>query len=140
MNPHTLAESKKHRGFAFVTYASAGDAQDAIDNMDMNEMAGKVLKVYTARPMKQPAQLGGNRAGMFYCALLCLGLACLKPVSIAVWESEDWLQQHMKPLESLGMFQCLLYLRCIHHLLVAPGKRPKDSIEVAEDGDVEMES
>lgn len=70
MNPHTLAESKKHRGFAFVTYASAGDAQDAIDNMDMNEMAGKVLKVYTARPMKQPAQLGGNRAGMFSCALL----------------------------------------------------------------------
>lgn len=55
--------SSKHRGFAFVTFASAEDAQDAIDNMDMNEMGGRVLKVSLARPMKTPAQLGGNRAG-----------------------------------------------------------------------------
>lgn len=54
----------KHRGFAFVTYSSPADAQDAIDNMDMNEMAGKVLKVNMARPMKQ-LQAGGNRAGQF---------------------------------------------------------------------------
>lgn len=53
----------KHRGFAFVTYGSSADAQDAIDNMDLNEMGGKVLKVNLARPMKGQLQPGGNRAG-----------------------------------------------------------------------------
>lgn len=56
----------KHRGFAFITYSSSADAQDAIDNMDMNELRGKVLKVNLARPMKTPLQLGGNRAGMSF--------------------------------------------------------------------------
>lgn len=53
----------KHRGFAFVTYTSPADAQDAIDNMDLNELRGRVLKVNIARPIKaaiQPA--AGNRA------------------------------------------------------------------------------
>lgn len=59
------ASEAKHRGFAFVTYGSAADAQDAIDNMDMNEMSGKVLKVNLARPMKGQLQAGGNRAGQF---------------------------------------------------------------------------
>lgn len=61
----------KHRGFAFVTYGSSADAQDAIDNMDMNELHGKVLKVNLARPMKTPMQLGGNRAGTF-SSLTCI--------------------------------------------------------------------
>ncbi|KAK0459772.1 RNA-binding domain-containing protein [Desarmillaria tabescens] len=74
----------KHRGFAFVTYGSSADAQDAIDNMDMNEMHGKVIKVNLARPMKTPMQLGGNRA---------------------VWESEEWLKEHAKPLAESGGVQ-----------------------------------
>lgn len=77
-NQHTDA---KHRGFAFVTYGSSADAQDAIDNMDLNEMLGRVIKVNLARPMKGPVQLGGNRA---------------------VWESEEWLQQNLKPLARSG--------------------------------------
>lgn len=75
---------QKHRGFAFVTYSSPADAQDAIDNMDLNEMRGKVLKVNLARPMKGPVQPMGNRA---------------------VWESEDWLKQHVKPLSQSGGVQ-----------------------------------
>ncbi|KAG6900869.1 hypothetical protein C0993_009987 [Termitomyces sp. T159_Od127] len=74
----------KHRGFAFITYGSSADAQDAIDNMDMNELRGKVLKVNLARPMKTPLQLGGNRA---------------------VWESEEWLKQNLKPLSQSGGVQ-----------------------------------
>ncbi|KAF9464731.1 hypothetical protein BDZ94DRAFT_1161307 [Collybia nuda] len=82
-NPNQQAEAK-HRGFAFVTYGSSADAQDAIDNMDLNELSGKVIKVNLARPMKGPAQLGGNRA---------------------VWESEEWLQHNLKPLaQSGGLF------------------------------------
>ncbi|KAH7926316.1 RNA-binding domain-containing protein [Leucogyrophana mollusca] len=83
-NPALQAESK-HRGFAFVTYASPADAQDAIDNMDLNELKGRVLKVNIARPMKGGMQPGaGNRA---------------------VWESEEWLQQYAKPLAQSGGVQ-----------------------------------
>jgi RNA recognition motif-containing protein len=62
---HSSSETK-HRGFAFVTFTSAGDAQDAIDNMDMNELHGRVLKVNLARPMKAQPQLQGNRAGTYF--------------------------------------------------------------------------
>ncbi|TFK76411.1 RNA-binding domain-containing protein [Pluteus cervinus] len=83
VNPHQPNEQQKHRGFAFVTFGSAQDAQDAIDNMDLNELKGKVIKVSLARPMRGPIQPLGNRA---------------------VWESEEWLKQHVKPLaESGGM-------------------------------------
>ncbi|KAH9952225.1 RNA-binding domain-containing protein [Amylocystis lapponica] len=79
-NPSQEAEAK-HRGFAFVTYASPADAQDAIDNMDLNELNGRVLRVNLARPMKGPTQGAGNRA---------------------IWESEDWLKQYAKPLNRSG--------------------------------------
>jgi len=83
-NPTSESEAK-HRGFAFVTYASPADAQDAIDNMDLNELRGRVLKVNIARPMKTAIQPGaGNRA---------------------IWESEEWLKQHAKPLAQSGGVQ-----------------------------------
>ena len=59
-----MALEIKHRGFAFVTYSSSADAQDAIDNMDLNELNGRVLRVNLARPMKGPTQAAGNRASM----------------------------------------------------------------------------
>lgn len=74
----------KHRGFAFVTYGSSSDAQDAIDNMDMNELQGRVIKVNLARPMKGQLEASSNRA---------------------IWESEEWLQQHVKPLAQSGGVQ-----------------------------------
>lgn len=57
----------KHRGFAFVTFSSSADAQDAIDNMDMNELKGRVLKVNLARPMKAALNPQGNRASAYAC-------------------------------------------------------------------------
>ena len=59
----SFLEVGKHRGFAFITFTSSADAQDAIDNMDLNELQGKVVKVNLARPMKGPIQPLGNRAG-----------------------------------------------------------------------------
>jgi len=79
--PHENPADLKHRGYAFVTYSSAGDAQDAIDNMDMNELRGRVLKVSLARPLKGVQQPAGNRA---------------------IWESEEWLKQNAKPLSGSG--------------------------------------
>ena len=67
-----VAADLKHRGYAFVTYSSAGDAQDAIDNMDMNELRGRILKVSLARPMKGVAPPTGNRASesdSFVCGI-----------------------------------------------------------------------
>ncbi|KAG2157138.1 RNA-binding domain-containing protein [Suillus clintonianus] len=82
-NPSRPTEFK-HRGFAFVTYSSPTDAQDAIDNMDLNELQGKVLKVNQAKPMKGLQPPDGNRA---------------------IWESEEWLQRHAKPLAQSGGVQ-----------------------------------
>ncbi|PCH38060.1 RNA-binding domain-containing protein [Wolfiporia cocos MD-104 SS10] len=79
-NPSQPAEAK-HRGFAFVTFSSPADAQDAIDNMDMNELNGRVLKVNLARQVKAPTEGLGNRA---------------------IWESEEWLQHYAKPLSRSG--------------------------------------
>ncbi|KDQ60783.1 hypothetical protein JAAARDRAFT_190929 [Jaapia argillacea MUCL 33604] len=78
-NQHQQSEAK-HRGFAFVTYSAPEDAQDAIDNMDLNELRGRVIRVNLARPSKGPMQ-PGNRA---------------------IWESEEWLKQHAKPLAESG--------------------------------------
>ncbi|EJD02314.1 RNA-binding domain-containing protein [Fomitiporia mediterranea MF3/22] len=81
INTHNREEAQKHRGFAFVTYTSSGDAQDAIDNMDMNELRGRVLRVNLARPQKLTAAVSGNRP---------------------IWESEEWLKQYAKPLAQSG--------------------------------------
>lgn len=81
-----------------MTFSSSEDAQDAIDNMDMNELKGKVLKVNLARPMKTPAQLGGNRAGAFTTIISC-GIVCLTDVGYCpVWESEEWLKEYAQPV------------------------------------------
>lgn len=66
-----ICAEPKHRGFAFITFGSSADAQDAIDNMDMNELKGRVLKVNLARPMKGALQPNGNRAS----ASLCLSVS-----------------------------------------------------------------
>jgi RNA recognition motif-containing protein len=41
-----------HRGFAYVEFEEAEDAQEAIDNMDQSELFGRILKVSLARVPK----------------------------------------------------------------------------------------
>ncbi|KAF8178243.1 hypothetical protein BJ912DRAFT_1056448 [Pholiota molesta] len=102
------ATAPKHRGFAFVTFSSAADAQDAIDNMDMNELQGRVLKVNLARPMKAALNPQGNRA---------------------IWESEEWLKEHVKPLAQSGGVQG-------RH---AKSAEPEEAQEKSDDDDNAME-
>ncbi|TFK29964.1 RNA-binding domain-containing protein [Coprinopsis marcescibilis] len=83
-NQSAQPSDTKHRGFAFVTFSSPADAQDAIDNMDMNELRGRVLKVNLAKPVKTIAQPQDNRP---------------------IWESEEWLKQYVKPLAQSGGVQ-----------------------------------
>ncbi|KAL7009649.1 hypothetical protein EMMF5_000557 [Cystobasidiomycetes sp. EMM_F5] len=73
----TKRDSATHRGFGFVTFQTHEDALDAVDNMHLNEIAGRVLKVNIAKPSKAQMNVGSNRA---------------------IWEDEEWLRQHNKPL------------------------------------------
>ncbi|KAK4687154.1 hypothetical protein P7C73_g2966, partial [Tremellales sp. Uapishka_1] len=77
--PH---EPSKHKGFAFLTFANPSDAQDAIDNYDLNELPGYVgqgrfLKCNIAQPNKYGNE--GGRSDKF---------------DRPVWESEAWLKEH----------------------------------------------
>ena len=108
------ATEEKHKGYGFVTFASPADAQDAIDNMDLNELHGKVLRVNLARPSKMPVQGLGNKASASLArrdTRVCLtnsplqlgslrnGLsstqrrwqrAVVCPISVCIYASADW--------------------------------------------------
>lgn len=77
----------KHRGFGFVQYESAEDADAAIDNMNHAELFGRVLKVNYSHPNK----ISGGDKGW---------------ASQAVWADVDtWQEKQMaqKRLEDLEM-------------------------------------
>ncbi|CAI2176936.1 16441_t:CDS:2 [Funneliformis geosporum] len=50
--PPDPASHNQHRGFGFVEFEEACDAQAAIDNMNLSELYGKVVKVNLARPIR----------------------------------------------------------------------------------------
>ncbi|HEV2453764.1 MAG TPA: RNA-binding protein [Verrucomicrobiae bacterium] len=51
----------KSRGFAFVEYASAEEAQKAIDQFHNKEFQGRPITVNVARPREErPARFGGG--------------------------------------------------------------------------------
>ena len=63
--------TQKHRGFAFIEFESAEDANNAIDNMNDSEIYGKTIRVNIAKPVK--LKEGSARA---------------------VWSEDAWLQKH----------------------------------------------
>lgn len=94
-----LTAASKHRGYAFITFAEAADAQEAIDNYDLNELPayrgqGKFLKCSIAQPNKFGGDgTGKNDKAREYGA----GgerLVCLRASLTTVWESEDWIKEH----------------------------------------------
>ena len=95
-----MLPEEKHKGYGFVTFSSPADAQDAIDNMDLNELRGKVLRVNLARPTKIPLQPQGNKASTCR-SNICIDL-CSDSVMLLVWESEEWLKRYAKPLAQSG--------------------------------------
>ncbi|KAK8864256.1 hypothetical protein IAR55_001502 [Kwoniella newhampshirensis] len=82
--PHEPNQPSKHRGFAFLTFQNPTDAQDAIDNFDLNELPGyqgrgRFLKCSIANPSKFNTESGGNKFD--------------RPI----WETEEWQQKYAKP-------------------------------------------
>ncbi len=54
----------KSRGFAFVEFASAEEANKAVEQFHNKEFQGRVLTVNVARPREErPPRWGGNRGG-----------------------------------------------------------------------------
>ncbi len=54
----------KSRGFAFVEFASAEDAQKAIDQFHNKEFQGRAITVNVARPREErPPRFSGNNDG-----------------------------------------------------------------------------
>ncbi|CAO1421697.1 unnamed protein product [Diamesa hyperborea] len=64
-------ESQKHRGFAFVEFELAEDALQSVDNMNDSELAGRTIRVNTAKPQKMKEN--SNRP---------------------VWAEDSWLQKY----------------------------------------------
>ncbi len=48
-------QTGKHRGFGFIEFNEAGDATEAIDNMDESELYGKTIRCKLSN--RKPAQL-----------------------------------------------------------------------------------
>lgn len=63
--------TQKHRGFAFIEFESAEDANNAIDNLNDSEIFGKTIRVNIAKPIK-------------------LKEGSARPV----WSEDAWLQKH----------------------------------------------
>jgi RNA recognition motif-containing protein len=53
----------KSRGFAFVTMASEGDAQNAVSQLDGKAIEGRPLRVNEARPREERGFPGGGGGG-----------------------------------------------------------------------------
>lgn len=52
--------SKRSRGFGFVTFEELRDAERAIEKMNKSEIDGREIRVEKARDSRGPRRMGGN--------------------------------------------------------------------------------
>jgi RNA recognition motif-containing protein len=74
--------SGTHRGFCFVEFAEADDADEAIFNMDGADLLGRTISVSVAQA-NQVHRLGSSGGD---------GAAT---TTEAVWKSDEWFQNHV---------------------------------------------
>ena len=55
----------RSKGFGFITFAEEGQAQEAAENLNGQEMDGRPLRVNIARDDDRGGNRGGNRSGNF---------------------------------------------------------------------------
>jgi peptidyl-prolyl isomerase E (cyclophilin E) len=70
-----------HRGFAFVEYETADDADEAIFNLDGSELLGQTISVSVAQPNqihRLTSSNNGNNNG-----------------NEAIWTSDEWFQKQI---------------------------------------------
>jgi len=71
----------KHRGFCFVEYDDADDAEEAIFNMDGAELMGRTIRASLAQP-NQANKLSSASGGF-------------SSANQAIWKSDEWFQKHV---------------------------------------------
>ncbi|KAG2186504.1 hypothetical protein INT44_002726 [Umbelopsis vinacea] len=69
--PPDAASRNQHRGFGFVEFESKEDVKEAIDNMHLSELNGRVIKVNLAKAQKLAS--GSNKA---------------------IWDDDAWLRKY----------------------------------------------
>jgi len=79
----------KHRGFCFVEYDDADDADEAIFNMDGAEILGRVVRVSLANPNQVNKLLSSGGAASSG------GTSSTASKSEAIWKSDEWFQKHV---------------------------------------------
>ena len=63
--PELPSSQDPHRGFGYVEFEVAGDAREAIDNMDQSELFGRVIKVAQAKPQKESNEGLGSKTAIW---------------------------------------------------------------------------
>jgi RNA recognition motif-containing protein len=63
--PELPSSTDPHRGFGYVEFEQAGDAKEAIDNMDQSELYGRVIKVAPAKPQKDQNEGLGSKTAIW---------------------------------------------------------------------------
>lgn len=63
--PELASNTGPHRGFGYVEFEDAGDAKEAIDNMDQSELYGRVIKVAQAKPQKNAEEGLGSKTAVW---------------------------------------------------------------------------
>ena len=83
-----------HKGYGFVEFEEEEDCEAAIDNMNLAELHGKVIKVTKAKPHRVLA--GSNRAGQCIYTIRKRTTDLIMGCYI-VWSDDAWLQKHAVP-------------------------------------------
>lgn len=58
-------ETGRSRGFAFVEMSDGGEAQSAIEGLNLQQIAGRAVTVNEARPREDRGGRGGGRGGRY---------------------------------------------------------------------------
>lgn len=63
--PELPSSTDPHRGFGYVEFESADDASEAIDNMDLSELFGRVINVKVAKEKKPESEGLGSKTAVW---------------------------------------------------------------------------
>jgi RNA recognition motif-containing protein len=89
--PDLPGAKEEHRGFGYVEFETAADANDAIDNMDRSELYGQVIKVANAKPQKDASEGLGSKTAVWEQVCIAVILVLVPTTNVM---QEGWLAKH----------------------------------------------
>jgi RNA recognition motif-containing protein len=112
--PDLPGAKEEHRGFGYVEFETATDANDAIDNMDRSELYGQVIKVAAAKPQKDANEGLGSKTAVWEQVCIVIRISCdlLMPCRRAGWLSMLLAKRIVKQLSRYRRSQMGLWTQC----------------------------